>query len=56
MADYKLTKTAESQGDRHFYRIERIDKGPRIMVSWDYEKIEKIVEKMEVGEEHILHV
>lgn len=56
MADYKLTKTAESQDDRHFYRIERIDKGPLILVSWDYAKIEKIVETMEVGEEHILHI
>ena len=55
MADYKLTKTAESQGDRHFYRIERIS-GPLILVSWNYEKIEKIVETMKVGEEHILHI
>lgn len=55
MADYKLTKTAESQGDRHFYRIERIN-GPLILVSWDYKEIEKIVETMEVGEEHILHI
>ena len=56
MARYKLTKTAESQGDMHFYSIECIDEWDFKLVSWDYEKIEKIVETMEVGEEHILYI
>lgn len=56
MARYKLTKTEESQGDMHFYRIECIDEWDFRLISWDYEKIEKIVEKLEVGEEYILHI
>ena len=56
MTDYKLTKTEESQSDKHFYRIECVDEWDGTLVSWDYEKIEKIVETMKVGEERILHV
>ena len=59
MARYKLTKTEESQGDNHFYSIECIDEWDRWdgkLVTWDYEKIEKIVSRMNVGEEYILHV
>lgn len=59
MARYKLTKTEESQGDNHFYSIECIDEWDRWdgkLVSWDYEKIEEIVSRMNVGEEYILHV
>ena len=59
MARYKLTKTEESQGDIHFYSIECIDEWDRWggkLVSWDYEKIEEIVSKMNVGEEYILHI
>lgn len=58
MARYKLTKTEESQGDNHFYRIECIDEWDRWdgkLVSWDYEKIEEIVSRMNVGEDYILH-
>lgn len=56
MADYKLTKTAESQGDRHFYSIECMDEWDFTLVSWDYKKIEKIVETLEVGEEYIIKI
>jgi hypothetical protein len=59
MARYKLTKTEESQGDSHFYSIECIDEWDQWdgkLVSWDYEKIEEIVSRMNVGEEYILHV
>ena len=59
MARYKLTKTEESQGDNHFYSIECIDEWDRWdgkLVSWDYEKIEEIVSRMNVGEEYILHI
>lgn len=59
MARYKLTKTEESQGDNHFYSIECIDEWDRWdgkLVSWDYEKIEEIVSRMNVGEEYILYV
>lgn len=57
MAKYKLTKTKESEGDKHFYTIECLDewKG-RLLVSWDYEELEKIVSKLEVGEEYIIQV
>ena len=57
MARYKLTKTAESQGDDHFYTIEYIDEWDRWdskLVTWDYEKINEIVSKLKVGEEYIL--
>ena len=59
MARYKLTKTEESQGDNHFYSIECIDEWDMWdgkLVSWDYEKIEEIVSRMNVGEEYILHM
>lgn len=56
MARYKLTKTEESQGDNHFYSIERIDEWDDTLVSWNYKKIEEIVSKMNVGEEYILHI
>ena len=55
MARYKLTKTEESQGDTHFYSIECIDEWDDTLVSWNYNKIEEIVSKMNVGEEYILH-
>lgn len=38
MARYKLTKTEESQGDKHFYSIECLDE-------WDF-TMEKLQEKM----------
>ena len=47
----KLTKTEESQGDKHFYSIECIDEWDFTLVSWDYEKIEEIVSKLNVGED-----
>lgn len=56
MARYKLTKTEESQGDNHFYRIECIDEWDFTLVSWDYVKINEIVYRMNVGEEYILHI
>ena len=56
MARYRLTKTKESQGDNHFYTIERIDEWDFTLGSWDYEKIEKIVSKLNVGEEYILYI
>lgn len=56
MAKYKLTKTKESEGDKHFYTIKRVDKGKRLLVSWDYEELEEIVSKLEVGEEYIIQV
>lgn len=59
MARYKLTKTEESQGDKHFYSIECIDEWDRWdgkLVSWDYEKIEEIVSRMNVGEEYIINL
>lgn len=58
MAKYKLTKTKESEGDNHFYTIECIDRwniNPPL-VSWDYEKLDEIVSKLEVGEEYIIQV
>ena len=42
MARYKLTKTEESQGDKHFYSIECIDEWDGILVSWDYKKLDGI--------------
>lgn len=56
MAKYKLTKTKESEGDKHYYTFECLDKWPYVLVTWDYEKIEEIVSKLEVGEEYILEV
>lgn len=56
MAKYKLTKTAESQGNKHFYRIECIDEWDFILVSWDYKKLEEIVSKLNVGEEYIINI
>ena len=56
MARYKLKKTEESQGDNHFYSIECIDEWDFTLVSWDYEKIEKIVSKLNVGEEYIINL
>ena len=56
MARYKLTKTAESEGDKHFYSIECLDEWNFILVSWDYEKLEEIVFKLNVGEEYIINI
>lgn len=56
MARYKLTKTAESEGDKHFYSIECLDEWDFTLVSWDYEKIEEIVSKLNVGEEYIINI
>lgn len=56
MARYKLTKTAESQGDKHFYSIECLDEWDFTLVSWDYKKLEEIVSRMNVGEEYIFHI
>lgn len=56
MATYKLTKTEESQGDNHFYNIECMDEWDDTLVSWNYEKIEEIVSKLNVGEEYIIHI
>lgn len=55
MTKYKLIKTEESEGDRHFYRIECVDEWDFTLVSWNYKKIEEIVSKMSVGEEYILY-
>lgn len=56
MARYKLTKTAESEGDKHFYSIECLDEWKFILVSWDYKKLEEIVSKLNVGEEYIINL
>lgn len=56
MARYKLTKTAESEGDKHFYSIECLDEWNFILVSWDYEKLDEIVSKLNVGEEYIINI
>lgn len=56
MAKYRLTKTEESQGDNHFYSIECLDEWDFTLVSWDYEKIEEIVSKLNVGEEYIINI
>ena len=56
MAKYRLTKTEESQGDNHFYSIECLDEWDFTLVSWDYEKIEEIVSKLNVGEEYIINL
>ena len=55
MGDYKLTRLPDFEGQIH-YKIECMNKWDFRLVSWDYEKIEKIVEKLEVGEEYILHI
>lgn len=54
MAKYKLTKTEESRGDEHFYRIECADEWDGTLVSWNYDKINEYVSNMEVGETKIL--
>ena len=56
MAKYRLTKTEESQGDNHFYSIECLDEWDFTLVSWDYEKLEEIVSKLNVGEEYIINI
>ena len=56
MAKYKLTKTEESKGDKHFYRIECADEWDGILVSWDYKKLDEIVSKLNVGEEYIIQL
>jgi hypothetical protein len=56
MGRYKLTKTEESQGDNHYYRIECIEEFDFTLVSWDYKKIEEIVCKLKVGEEYIINI
>ena len=56
MARYKLTKTEESQGDNHFYRIECIDEWDFTLVSWDYKKLDEIASKIDVGEEYIFYI
>ena len=55
MADYKLTRLPDCEGQMQ-YKIESMNEWDFRLVSWDYEKIEKIVEKLEVGEEYILHI
>ena len=55
MADYKLTRLPDCKGQMQ-YEIRSIYEWDDTRVSWDYEKIEKIVETLEVGEEHILHI
>lgn len=55
MGDYKLTRLPDCEGQIQ-YKIERMNEWDFRLVSWDYEKIEKIVEKLEVGEEYILHI
>jgi hypothetical protein len=56
MAKYKLTKTEESEGDKHFYRIECVDEWDDTLVSWDYKKLDEIVSKLNVGEEYIIRL
>lgn len=56
MARYKLTKTEESQGDRHFYSIECMDEWDFTLVSWDYKKLDEIASKLNVGEEYIITI
>jgi hypothetical protein len=56
MARYKLTKTEESQGDKHFYRIECMDELDFTLVSWDYKKLDEIASKLNVGEEYIITI
>ena len=53
---YKLTKTEESKGDKHFYRIESVDEWDYTLVSWDYKKLDEIVSKLDVGEEYIIQL
>ena len=56
MARYKLTKTDESQGDKHFYSIECLDEWDFTLVSWDYKKLDEIASKLNVGEEYIITI
>lgn len=56
MAKYKLTKTEESEGDKHFYTIECADEWNFTLVSWDYKKLDEIVSKLDVGEEYIIQL
>lgn len=56
MAMYKLTKTEESQGDKHFYSIECLDEWDFTLVSWDYKKLDEIASKLKVGEEYIITI
>lgn len=52
MADYKLTRLPDHKGQIQ-YRIETIDEWNDIRLSWNYEKI---AERLEVGEEHIISI
>jgi hypothetical protein len=56
MARYKLTKTEESQDDKHFYSIECLDEWDFTLVSWDYKKLDEIASKLNVGEEYIITI
>ena len=56
MAKYILTKTGESEGDKHFYRIECADEWDYTLVSWDYKKLDEIASKLDVGEEYIIQL
>lgn len=55
MRDYKLTRLPDYKGQMQ-YEIRSIDEYNDTLVSWNYEKIEKIVETLKVGEEYILHI
>lgn len=55
MADYKLTRLPDCKGQIQ-YEIRSVDEWDDTRVSWNYEKIEKIVERLEVGEEHIIRI
>jgi hypothetical protein len=55
MADYKLTRLPDRKGQIQ-YKIESVYGRNRILVSWDYEELEKIVERLEVGEGHIISI
>lgn len=56
MAKYKLIKTAESDGNKPFYRIECVDEWDRTLVSWDYKKLDEIASTLDVGEEYIIQL
>lgn len=55
MGYYKLTRLPDYEGQLQ-YEIKSMGEWNYTLVSWDYEKIKKIVETMEVGGEHTLHI